>query len=162
MILAADRDTFFFDCGGLIKGILWGWNGDLNRVYGGAVYSETNTVPDIGADTMITKCSGISDEFDFATMKAGEVVWKPGHIGVYVGDGLAVECTPMWDNKVQITACNCTKQGYNRRNWVKHGKLPWINYETQNAVTAADLSAVLEKAQALVTDLQRLFQQAGG
>lgn len=56
-----------------------------------------------------------------------------GHIGVYVGDGLAVECTPRWDNKVQITACNRSVSGYNRRNWTKHGKLPYISYVQQTA-----------------------------
>ena len=51
-----------------------------------------------------------------------------GHIGIYVGDGLAVECTPAWKNCVQITACNCSKSGYQRRNWTKHGKLPYVTY----------------------------------
>ena len=51
-----------------------------------------------------------------------------GHIGVYIGDGLAVECSPAWKNSVQITACNCTKAGYNRRNWTKHGELSYIEY----------------------------------
>ena len=54
----------------------------------------------------------------------------PGHIGVYIGDGLAVECTPKWDNKVQITAvANIGKKaGYNSRKWTKHGKLPYVEY----------------------------------
>ena len=43
----------------LIKGILWGWDGDASRTYGGAGYA-INGVPDIGADTMITKCTGVS------------------------------------------------------------------------------------------------------
>lgn len=125
MIQAASNDTFGFDCVCLIKGILWGWSGDKNKTYGGAVY-KANGVPDMGADSMIAKCSGISTNFE--NIEIGEAVWMKGHIGVYVGDGLAVECTPIWDNKVQITACNCNKDGYNRRNWTKHGKLPYINY----------------------------------
>ena len=36
MIKAASADTFGFDCVCLIKGVLWGWNGDKNAVYGGA------------------------------------------------------------------------------------------------------------------------------
>ena len=51
-----------------------------------------------------------------------------GHIGIYIGDGLAVECTPSWKNCVQVTACNCTKSGYDRRNWTKHGRLPYVSY----------------------------------
>lgn len=125
MIKAASADTFGFDCVCLIKGVLWGWNGNASAIYGGAKYAS-NGVPDIGADTMITKCSGLST--DFSNIEVGEAVWMEGHIGVYIGGGLAVECSPKWANKVQITACNCTKSGYNRRNWTKHGKLPYITY----------------------------------
>lgn len=125
MINAASADTFGFDCVCLIKGILWGWCADKNKVYGGAKYAS-NGVPDIGADTMITVCKDLST--DFSKIVPGEAVWIKGHIGVYVGDGLAVECTPKWANKVQITACNRSVSGYNRRNWTKHGKLPYIEY----------------------------------
>lgn len=125
MIKAAGADTFGFDCVGLIKGLLWGWSGDASRTYGGAGYAA-NGVPDIGADAMIAKCSGVST--DFSKIEVGEAVWMSGHIGVYIGDGLAVECTPSWKNRVQVTACNRAVSGYNRRNWTKHGKLPWVNY----------------------------------
>ena len=126
MIKAATADTFGFDCVNLIKAVLWGWSGDITKPYGGAKYA-VNGVPDISADAMIKKCINVST--NFAKLEVGEAVWCPGHIGVYIGDGLCVECTPSWDNRVQITACNCTKQGYNRRNWTKHGKLPYITYE---------------------------------
>lgn len=124
---AADQNppVYGFDCVCLIKGILWGWNGTASATYGGARYIS-NGVPDIGADTMITKCSDLST--DFSKIEVGEAVWMDGHIGVYIGDGLAVESSPKWDNGVQITACNCSKSGYNRRNWTKHGKLPYIEY----------------------------------
>ena len=128
MIMAASSDTFGFDCVCLIKGILWGWCGDLNASYGGAKYAS-NGVPDIGADSMINQCSDVSR--DFSKIEIGEAVWMSGHIGVYIGNGLAVECTPKWENDVQITSCNCTKSGYNRRDWTKHGKLPWIDYSAK-------------------------------
>lgn len=131
MIKAASADTFGFDCVCLIKGILWGWNGNKNATYGGAKYAS-NGVPDIGADSMITKCTELSTNFN--DIEVGEAVWMKGHIGVYIGDGLAVECTPSWENKVQITACNCTKSGYKRRNWTKHGKLPYIEYVKETVV----------------------------
>lgn len=134
-IKAATDDTFAFDCVCLIKSVLWGFAADPSKTYGGAVY-QSNGVPDIGADTMITKCSELST--DFSNIEIGEAVWMRGHIGVYVGDGLAVECTPKWKNCVQLTACNCTKSGYNRRNWTKHGKLPYVKYvkETSNEAVA--------------------------
>lgn len=125
MIKAATADTFGFDCVCFIKGLLWGWNGSKAKTYGGAVYAS-NGVPDINADSMIKACKEVST--DFSNIEIGEAVWTDGHIGIYVGGGLAVECTPSWDNCVQITACNCTKAGYNRRNWKKHGKLPYVTY----------------------------------
>ena len=125
IINAASADTFGFDCVCLIKGLLWGWNGNKNAVYGGATYTS-NGVPDIGADQMIKVCKNVTT--DFSKIEVGEAVWLEGHIGVYVGDGLAVECTPRWANKVQLTACNRNVSGYNRRNWTKHGKLPYVEY----------------------------------
>lgn len=124
-INAASTDTFGFDCVCLIKGVLWGWNGNKAKTYGGAVY-KANGVPDLAADTMFNQCSEISA--DFSDIEVGEAVWTNGHIGVYIGNGLAVECTPAWKNKVQITACNAPKAGYNTRKWKKHGKLPYIEY----------------------------------
>lgn len=125
--LSGAPKAFYFDCVGLIKAILWGWNGDNSKSYGGAKY-KANGVPDIGADAMITKCTGISTSF--SNVQAGEVVWMEGHIGIYIGNGLAVECTPKWDNGVQITAVSNigTKAGYNSRKWTKHGKLPYVTY----------------------------------
>lgn len=125
MIRAAGADTFGFDCVCLIKGILWGWSGKKNSTYGGAVYGS-NGVPDINDTQLFARCS--SQSSDFSNILPGEAVWLPGHIGVYIGDGLAVECTPAWKNDVQITACNCDKAGYHRRNWQKHGRLPYIEY----------------------------------
>jgi hypothetical protein len=128
MINAATSSTFGFDCVCLIKGVLWGWCGDCSKTYGGAKYASNN-VPDIGANEIINVCSNIST--DFNNIEIGELVWMKGHVGVYIGDGLAVECTPAWENKVQITACNKTIKGYKRRNWTKHGKLPYIEYTSK-------------------------------
>ncbi len=127
MIRAASGDTFGFDCVCLIKGVLWGWCGDTGQNYGGAKYAS-NGVPDINADTMIKKCRDVST--DFCRLEVGEAVWLPGHIGVYIGDGLAVECTPSFRNCVQITSVQNMGQvsGYNSRRWQKHGKLPYISY----------------------------------
>lgn len=120
--------AFFFDCVGLIKCILWGWCGDSSKSRGGAIYAS-NGVPDTSADGMIASCSGVST--DFSDIEVGEALWCKGHIGIYIGDGLGVECTPAWKNGVQITAVSNigAKSGYNSRKWTKHGKLPYVNYE---------------------------------
>ena len=153
MINAASADTFGFDCVCLIKGLLWGWSGDGSKTYGGAKYA-VNGVPDIGADTMITKCSGVST--DFSKVEVGEAVWCKGHIGIYIGGGLAVECTPKWKNCVQVTACNCTKSGYNRRNWTKHGKLPYVTYTGESENAAAGGKPADSPAMAAVDKLAKL------
>lgn len=129
MINSASSDTFGFDCVCLIKGILWGWNGNVNATYGGAKYNS-NGVPDVNADQMMNYCTNVST--NFKNIEIGEVVHMKGHIGIYIGDGLAVECTPIWKNKVQITAVGNIgkKAGYNTRTWVNHGKLKFIDYKT--------------------------------
>lgn len=139
MIKAATADTFGFDCVCLIKGVLWGWNGDKTKTYGGAKYAS-NGVPDIGADTMFSRCTEKSA--DFSEIEVGEAVWCSGHIGVYIGDGLAVECTPSWQNKVQITAVKNigAVKGYNARKWTKHGKLPYIEYVDVPTKTVDELA----------------------
>ena len=128
MILNASADTFGFDCVCLIKGVLWGWNGNAKASRGGAKY-KANKVPDVNANAMIELCEDVTT--DFSNIQVGEAVWCKGHIGVYIGDGLAVESTPAWKNKVQITAVKNigAKAGYNARQWTKHGKLPWIEYD---------------------------------
>ena len=135
-INAASAETFGFDCVGLIKGLLWGWSGNRAKTYGGATYA-TNSVPDINADTMIKKCKGVTTSF--SGIQPGEVVWTDGHIGIYIGGGLAVESTPSWSDCVQITAVlNIgTKAGYHGRRWKKRGKLPYISY---TAKTVEDLA----------------------
>lgn len=131
-IKSASADTFGFDCVCLIKALLWGWGGDKSQAYGGATYASNN-VPDIDADHMIKVCKDVST--DFSNIQVGEVVWMTGHIGVYIGGGLAVECTPVWKDGVQITAVHNigTKSGYNGRKWTKHGKLPYVTYEATEA-----------------------------
>ena len=128
MIKAATADTFGFDCVNLIKGVLWGWTGDKTHRNGGAKY-KANSVPDTNADGMIQLCTNVTT--DFSHIEVGEAVWCKGHIGVYIGNGLAVESTPAWKNRVQITAVKNigSKSGYNARTWTKHGKLPFIEYD---------------------------------
>ena len=132
-IKAASSDTFGFDCVGLIKGLLWGWNGSVGQTYGGARYAARG-IPDLNADTMIRRCLYASA--DFSHILPGEVVWTDGHIGVYIGNGLAVEATPKWADRVQITSVLNIgpKEGYNGRSWKKHGRLPFITYSTGKTI----------------------------
>ena len=151
MINAASADTFGFDCVNLIKGILWGWSGDASRRYGGAAYPTAAAVaagacPDVSADGMIKICKEVST--DFSRIVPGAAVWLPGHIGVYIGDGLAVECSPKWRNRVQVTAVSNIgqKAGYNARKWTKWGKIPYIRYEEEIDMSREELKALIREA----------------
>ena len=141
LIHAASEDTFGFDCVNLIKGLLWGWNGDAGKTYGGAKYAS-NGVPDTNADGMIQLCKEVST--DFSKIEVGEAVWLKGHIGVYIGDGLAVESTPAWKNCVQVTAVHNIgkKSGYKGRKWTKHGKLPFVSYDASETPAASENSEI--------------------
>lgn len=133
LIEAASASTFGFDCVNLIKGILWGWDGNKNATYGGAVYAS-NGVPDVNADTLIKHCTNVST--NFKNIVPGEILHMSGHVGVYIGDGLAVECTPIWKDGVQITAVGNigTKSGYKTRTWTNHGKLKYVEYVAETPV----------------------------
>lgn len=118
-----------FDCVILIKAILWGWNGNKNHSHGGANYG-TNGVYDDGTEQIINRCTNIST--DFSNIAPGELLWLPGHVGVYIGNGEVIECTAAWESKVLYS--HVDKNGNRTRNnsqvlkWQKHGKLPYIDY----------------------------------
>lgn len=147
-IRAADENTFGFDCVCMIKGLLWGWCGDSGKTYGGAKY-QSNGVPDSGADSLFRKCGSQSE--DFSCVEIGEAVWLEGHIGIYIGDGLAVECTPKWADGVQITACNRKIEGYKTRTWTKHGKLPYVSYSDYSLTRLRTEVALVTEGEAMPT-----------
>ena len=117
------------DCSGLIKGILWG--------YPEKGKYASNGVPDINANMLISKCSNISTNFN--KISVGEMVWLDGHCGVYIGNGNVIESSPKWENGVQVTALT-------DRNWLKHGKLPYIDYssEKEDQEKIEDLDSAIE------------------
>ena len=144
-----------FDCVGLVKGVLWGWNGDSSKTYGGAVYASCG-VSDASADGMIGLCSGVSA--DMSSIAVGEFLWMPGHCGVYIGGGKVVESTPAWANGVQITELGA-------RSWRKHGRLPGVEYDAAEGVknTVTIELSVLRKGSKgeQVKTLQRLLNAFG-
>ena len=129
--LADEGGYWGFDCVCMIKALLWGWGSDLNDKRGGAKYAS-NGVPDFGADSIGKYCDGFTS--DFSQIEPGEALWMDGHVGVYVGGGLAVECTAAWESKVIVTAVGNTGkvEGFHTRTWRKHGKLKWIDYKEED------------------------------
>ena len=146
-INAQTADTFGFDCVCFVKALLWGFTGNKKLAHGGAAYAS-NGVPDIGEGSMINACKDVSA--NFKKIEPGEFLWMAGHCGIYIGDGLAVESTPIWKDGVQITAVGNIgkKAGYNTRTWTKHGKLPYIAYEgTSQTTPTVDPLAVYSDAE---------------
>ena len=134
---AKTKPCFAFDCVGLVKGILWGWDAKADDLYGGADY-ESNGVPDAGArsDGLISYCKDVTA--NFSNIVAGEMLWIDGHVGIYIGNGYAIECTTGWNDKVQKTVVTNIKKagtGEHGRKWTKHGKLPWVEYSVTPATT---------------------------
>ena len=87
------------DCIGLIKGFFWtnGGQGVLEYIAGGESYSSkygSNNCPDKGANGMLTwlKAKGCKHgTMDSLPDVPGILLFKPGHVGVYIGGGFAVE-----------------------------------------------------------------------
>lgn len=138
---------FAFDCVGLIKGLLWGFSADTNAEFGGVKY-QSNDVPDIDEGSMMEVC--LEPSTNFNEILPGEFLWMKGHCGLYIGGGLAVECTPKWENKVQITEVLNIKdipkdKRYNGRTWTKHGKLPYVDYGVEETTFCIQLEADLKR-----------------
>lgn len=123
-----------FDCSGLIKGTLWGYPN--NGKY------ESNGVPDINANTLISKCTKRST--DMTMIIVGEMVHLEGHCGIYIGNGEVIESSPKWENGVQITKLS-------QRKWTSHGLLPYIMYDTDD-VSEVVSNNKLENAIKVIAD----------
>lgn len=122
-----------WDCVGLIKGILWGWDGKNRVKY------AVNGVPDADTKGMMRRCTHRST--DFSKILPGCIMYKPGHVGIYIGNGLAVEATSAWDSKVMVTAVSNIgrKSGYKRKSWTEHGRLPWIDYQEETIMKKVEV-----------------------
>lgn len=123
---ALSDDTRLFDCVGLIKGVLWGFP---NTKY------KSNGVAE-GNDQDYWNMA-LDKSKSFSQIQIGELLWLKGHVGVYIGNGKAIECTASWYGNVQITAVQNIGPitGLNSRRWEGHGKIPYIKYmDNENKV----------------------------
>ena len=98
------------DCVGMIKAFFWK-GGDLDAT---PVY-KSNNCPDVSANGMIKLCEQTGAISTIPDVP-GLVVWKDGHIGVYVGDGYTVE--------MKGFNYDCKKNKVKDGPWVKWGRLP--------------------------------------
>lgn len=132
-ILAASADTFGFDCGGAIKGNLWGFVGDPSKVYGGAVY-KSNGVPDVSAAGFLKSCSNVST--DFSKIVPGAFLYMTNHCGIYKGNGEVYEASPAYKDGFQITKLS-------QRKWLKWGLLTqYVSYDAVPTPTPSNIPAL--------------------
>ena len=98
------------DCVGLIKSFFWtGGKFDTEPVY------KSNGCPDKSANGMIAYCSE-TGPIKSLPEEPGLVVWKDGHIGVYIGGGYTIE--------MRGFAYDCVKRRVSEGPWTKWGRLP--------------------------------------
>lgn len=131
----ARNKTFCWDCSGMIKSALWGFNFDSSQVYGGAQY-YSNGVPDKNVDGFKSICSSVST--NFSNIIPGELLFTDEHIGVVINSTTAIECTPSWANGIQLSAIGNvgTVAGLPTRTWQSHGRLDrFINYTSSATST---------------------------
>lgn len=105
------------DCVGFIKSFFWTGNKyDTDPVY------KSNNCPDKNADGFFKLCKETGDIKTIPDIP-GLVVWKTGHIGIYVGGGYTVEFKGF--------NYDCQKNKVSNGKWKKWGKLPasMIDYE---------------------------------
>lgn len=120
-ILTASNDTFFFDCVCLGKGILWGWNANVNAVYGGASYLS-NGVPDFGCSSVEKYCTTYSHDMT-DNIEIGEWLYCDGHTAYYAGNGLIIESSPNLNDGVHYN-------NLANRKFDGHGKIKFLDYTT--------------------------------
>ena len=98
------------DCVGMIKSFFW-----TDGQFEATPKYATNHCPDVSANGMIALCSQTGP---ISTMPdiPGLVVWKSGHIGVYVGNGYTVE--------MKGFDYDCKRNRVKDGPWVKWGRLP--------------------------------------
>ncbi len=127
------------DCVCSIKGILWGFDANIKKKHGGAIY-KSNGVADFTCNGALKYCSSVSK--DFSNLVPGEYLCMKdteyNHSGIYLGNGKVFECTTGWGvNRCIISdISNKGIRSYNGKKllkWTYHGKLNYINYSSNKS-----------------------------
>ena len=98
------------DCVGLIKSFFWS-----GGIFEGESKYASNHCPDVSANGMIALCPQTGPISSIPNIP-GLVVWKSGHIGVYVGEGFVVE--------LKGFDYDCLRRRVSAGGWSKWGRLP--------------------------------------
>lgn len=133
------------DCVGLIKGTIW------QADYGGKYQAAS----DLSANGMYQACT---EQGPIATLPEvpGVLVWKQGHIGVYIGGGYAVESRSVEWGVVKTLVKDRGWTNWGKCHLVDYTVIPEIDWEaeakrlaTENAYLKARLSEETARYDAL-------------
>ena len=113
-----------FDCVGLIKCFMWHDYSEKNASY----YNKE--VPDKNETGFFNEATE-KGSIDTIPEIPGLMVYQPGHIGVYLGNGQVIEATAAFDKKIVITYFkgNHPDTSYKRTTWTYWFKMPYLTYD---------------------------------
>ena len=143
-VLYWDGSRWFGDCVCIQKALLNGRN--VYSPEAGSYQRDLSKTGDCTEWGLMEQCSDVSS--DFTKLKTGEprLLYKPGHIGAYLGkektvkQGVVncVECTPAWEDGIQYSYVDewggrsYYKGGPAAGAWTHHGKpSKWIDYSNK-------------------------------
>ncbi|QEY34419.1 peptidoglycan-binding protein [Caproiciproducens galactitolivorans] len=115
------------DCSGLIKSYLW-WTDDSSN-------PKPNRIAVAGSSASMLESASVKGTINYSDPSSlprihGLILYQPGHVGVYIGDNMAV------DNRDYGVNMKCEKVfGRSRAKWTMWFKLPQITYPTNGFVT---------------------------
>ena len=112
------KGYFGCDCTGLYKWFIWSENDRYAPKYTKA--TDRNTVDMYNAAT-------VKGDINTIPEIPGLIVYKYGHVGVYIGNGEVVECT------LSSFGDGIVKTKLKNRDWTHWLKMPEITYETESA-----------------------------
>lgn len=112
------KGYFGCDCTGLYKWFIWSENDRYAPKYTKA--TDRNTVDMYNAAT-------VKGDINTIPEIPGLIVYKYGHVGVYIGNGEVVECT------LSSFGDGIVKTKLKDRDWTHWLKMPEITYETESA-----------------------------
>lgn len=116
------------DCCRMIKGFLWGFSFDRKANHGGAVWKLG--FPDYTTEQMIEACRDVSTNMAASSIQPGELLWMPGHVGLYAGDGNVIEAAP------SLKGAALTRLNYQK--WQKHGFIREVEYSLPTPAPAPE------------------------
>ena len=112
------------DCIGLIKGYLWSKTNTAAPGY--------NANQDVSANGML-QCCKVKGSIGSMPDLPGVLVFLPGHVGVYIGNGEVIEA--------KGHAYGVVKTKLKGRGWTSWSKCPWITYTATTAKTTTSTTS---------------------